>query len=103
VHELENIVERVVILARGKEVTLQDLPEFLRRERAGVDALEIDLSPQGISLDAVEKQLILRALEKCDWNQTHAARYLDISRKTLIYRMRRHGIQRPPERQVFDD
>jgi two-component system NtrC family response regulator len=39
-------------------------------------------------------------LEKCDWNQTHAARYLDLSRKTLIYRMERHGIRRPQERQL---
>jgi two-component system NtrC family response regulator len=58
------------------------------------------LPPQGISLEAIEKELILKALEKCDWNQTHAARYLDISRKTLIYRMERHGIQRPQERQA---
>jgi two-component system NtrC family response regulator len=100
VRELENVVERVVVLARGNEVTLQDLPDFLREGRAGVDALEIDLPPQGISLDAIEKELIIKALEKCDWNQTHAARYLDLSRKTLIYRMERHGIRRPQEGQV---
>lgn len=100
VRELENAVERVVVLTRGDEVTLHDLPEFLREERAGVDALEIGLPPQGISLEAIEKELILKALEKCDWNQTHAARYLDISRKTLIYRIERHGIRRPQEPQV---
>ncbi len=100
VRELENAVERVVVLTRDDEVTLHDLPEFLRAERAGADALEIGLPPQGISLEAVEKELILKALEKCDWNQTHAARYLDISRKTLIYRMERHGIRRPQESQV---
>jgi len=94
VRELENVVERIVVLARGNEVTVQDLPEFLRQERAGVDALEIDLDPQGISLEAIEKELILKALEKCGWNQTRAARYLDISRKTLIYRMERHGIRK---------
>jgi len=46
-------------------------------------------------LEAVEKELILKALEKCGWNQTRAARFLDISRKTLIYRMERHGIRKP--------
>jgi two-component system NtrC family response regulator len=100
VRELQNVVERIAVLARGKEVTVHDLPEFLRRERAGADALEIDLPPQGVSLEAIEKELILKALEKCHWNQTHAARYLDISRKTLIYRMERHGIQRPQEGQA---
>lgn len=99
VRELENALERIVVLARGNEVTVQDLPEFLRKEKAGIDALEIDLPPHGISLEAIEKELILKALQKCHWNQTHAARYLDISRKTLVYRMDRYGIQKPLERQ----
>ncbi len=52
------------------------------------------MHPNGISLEAVEKDLILRALEKFSWNQTHTARYLDISRKTLMYRMEKHRIRR---------
>jgi two-component system NtrC family response regulator len=100
VRELENIVERIVILARGTEITVEDLPKLLRQERGGMEALEIDLPPQGISLEAIEKELILKALEKCGWNQTHAARYLDISRKTLIYRMERHGIRKADDSQV---
>ena len=46
-------------------------------------------------IEAIEKELILRALRKFDWNQTHAARFLDLSRKTLIYRMEKFGIGRP--------
>lgn len=94
VRELENVIERLIVLARGKEVTLAELPEFLRRERPVLDVLHLDLPPKGISLEAVEKELILRALEKCNWNQTHAAKYLDIGRKTLIYRMEKHGIRK---------
>jgi two-component system NtrC family response regulator len=45
-------------------------------------------------LEAVEKELIVRALEKFNWNQTHAAQYLDLSRKTLIYRMEKFGLRR---------
>jgi DNA-binding NtrC family response regulator len=103
VRELENILERIVVLARGGDITIEDLPPFLRQEKAGVDALEIDLPPQGVSLEAIEKELILRALHRCDWNQTRAARYLDISRKTLIYRIERHGIQKPPDRRSSSD
>jgi len=95
VRELENVVERIVVLVRGNEVTLDDLPPFLRQERAGPQALEIELPPQGVSLEAIEKELITKALERSGWNQTRAARYLDISRKTLIYRMERHGITKP--------
>ena len=94
VRELENIVERLVVLTPGKEITAEDLPEFLRRERPVMEELHLDLPPQGISLDAVEKELILSALKKFNWNQTHAARYLDLSRKTLIYRMEKYNIQR---------
>jgi len=103
VRELENIVERIVVLARGKDVTLGDLPQFLTQGRAGIDALEIDLPAQGISLEGIEKELILRALQKFDWNQTHAARYLDLSRKTLIYRIEKHGIKKPPGRPGSSD
>ena len=93
VREVENIIERLIVLARGSDITLSDLPEFLRRERPVLDELQLDLPANGISLDAVEKELILRALKKFHWNQTHAARYLDISRKTLIYRMEKYGIR----------
>ncbi|HWB96366.1 MAG TPA: sigma-54 dependent transcriptional regulator [Bryobacteraceae bacterium] len=92
IRELENVIERVVVLARGEEITLADLPDFLRRERPAVDMLQLELPARGISLEAVEKELILRALEKFRGNQTHAARYLDISRKALRYRMEKHGI-----------
>jgi two-component system NtrC family response regulator len=88
------VIERIVVLARGDEITLADLPDFLRRERPAVDMLQLELPAQGVSLDAVEKELILRALEKFHDNQTHAARYLDISRKALIYRMEKHSIRK---------
>jgi two-component system NtrC family response regulator len=97
VRELENVIERIVVLARGDEITLADLPDFLRREKPAMDMLQLELPAQGISLDAVEKELIVRALEKFHGNQTHAAKYLDVSRKALIYRMEKHGIRREME------
>ncbi len=101
--ELENVIERIVALAPNDAVSVQDLPPFLRRERGGLEALEIQLPPQGISLEAVEKELMVRALQKCGWNQSKAARYLDVSRKTLIYRMERHGIRKPQGFPLQDD
>lgn len=94
VRELENVVERLVVLAVGDEIALADLPEFLSRPGAGAEELGIDLPPQGISLEAVEKELIEKALKKFDWNQTKAASFLDVSRRTLIYRMEKHGIRK---------
>jgi DNA-binding NtrC family response regulator len=92
VRELENVIERLVVLAVGDEISLGDLPDFLQRQRSHADAIELSLPPGGISLERVERDLIVRGLEKFNWNQTQAARYLDISRRTLIYRMEKFGI-----------
>ena len=62
IRELENIIERVVVLAKSGEIGVADLPEQLRREHPSVDTLNLEMPPQGISLEAIEKELILRAL-----------------------------------------
>jgi DNA-binding NtrC family response regulator len=94
VRELENIVERLVVLARADEIAVEDLPEFLRREKPALEAVQLDIPPEGISLESVERELVFRALTKTNWNQTKAAEYLDISRKQLIYRMEKFGFRR---------
>ena len=57
----------------------------------------MELPPEGISLEAVERELVMRALHKCNWNQTKAAAYLDISRKVLIYRMEKFALRQEGE------
>lgn len=94
IRELENVVERLVVLAQSNEIALSDLPEQLKRDSPRLDFLPIELPNSGISIEAIEKELILRALRKFDWNQTHAARYLDLSRKTLIYRMEKFELRK---------
>ncbi|MBL8210768.1 MAG: sigma-54-dependent Fis family transcriptional regulator [Bryobacterales bacterium] len=93
VRELENVLERLVVLTRGDEVCVDDLPDFLRREKPPLEAIQLDLPPEGISLEGVERELVFRALEKANWNQTKAAEYLDISRKQLIYRMEKFNFR----------
>jgi two-component system NtrC family response regulator len=82
-----------VVLSRGNEIRLADLPEELRRDRPTISALRLELPADGISLETVEKELIIQALQKFSGNQTLAAQYLDISRKTLVYRMEKHGLR----------
>jgi two-component system NtrC family response regulator len=92
VRELENLMERLVLLSRSDEVTMADLPERLRQ---GVQPNQpgTAISPDsGKALKTVERDLILQALEQCNWNQSKAARQLEISRKTLLYRMGKYGI-----------
>jgi two-component system NtrC family response regulator len=92
IRELENAIERMVLLARGPELTAADLPDFLQ---AGITAGEepaVSLPERGVSLEAVEKQMILQALKRCGGNQTQAARYLSMSRRTLAYRLEKYGV-----------
>jgi two-component system NtrC family response regulator len=96
VRELENALERALIFHRGDVITAQDLPESIRTRKVRESAaLPVSLPEAGLSLEEVEKELILRALQKHDWNQSRAARYLGITRHTLLYRMDKHGIERP--------
>jgi two-component system NtrC family response regulator len=93
VRQLENAVERLVLLANGDEVSLEDLPDFLRPAAPPTDRPAITLPDQGISLESFEKEVILEALKKFDGNQTRAARYLDMTRRTLAYRMEKYGLR----------
>jgi DNA-binding NtrC family response regulator len=95
IRELENLVERVLVLSNGEQITEEDLPADMRAmsQTPPNTALVLDIPEEGISLEAIERELLLRALEKAAGNQTKAARYLDISRRTFIYRMEKHGIR----------
>jgi len=93
VRQMENVLERLVVLSTSDVVTVEDLPDELAPPTATRPAsLWAELPEDGISLEAVERELISRALERFHGNQTHAARFLDISRRTLIYRMEKHGL-----------
>jgi two-component system NtrC family response regulator len=92
VRELENLVERLLVLSPHSSIQEEDLPEEIRRVLPDASSFWVDLPDEGISLEAVERELIIRALDRCKGNQTHAARYLDISRRTLIYRMEKYGL-----------
>jgi two-component system NtrC family response regulator len=97
VRELENVVEHLVVLGKGDLIKPEHLPPEVRQTKSRVSRISLKLPEQGISLEEVEKEILLQALEKHHWNQTTAARYLDISRKTLIYRMEKYGLSTPKD------
>jgi DNA-binding NtrC family response regulator len=93
VRELENVIERATVLRRGNLITLAELPDKFRKTAMGVDDIILNLPDDGISLEELEKNLIIKALERHKGNQTRAAEYLRITRPTLIYRMEKYGIK----------
>ena len=97
IRELENVVERALVLDRDGRIGLDDLPPRLQAADHQVGALRMELPDDGVSLEQVEKDLLIAALQKHDWNQTRAATYLKITRSTLIYRMQKFGLERPAD------
>jgi len=93
VRELENVIERASVLKRGDVITRAELPEKLIKEKRGVEDIIFNLPENGISLEDLEKSLIVKALEQHKGNQTRAAEYLGITRPTLIYRMEKYGLK----------
>jgi DNA-binding NtrC family response regulator len=97
VRELENLMERLIVLRKDNTVLPEHLPAEVRQQKTRLAKLGLDLPDEGIDLEEVEKEILLQALQKHVWNQTQAARYLNISRKTLIYRMEKFGMREPDE------
>jgi DNA-binding NtrC family response regulator len=88
VRELEHAIERGVLVARSREITLGDLPEALQSASVPTDGAA---RPPG-SLEEIERVSIVRALESSGWNKQAAAAVLGLRRPTLYSKMRRHGI-----------
>jgi len=85
VRELDHSVERAVLMAQGDAVRVVDLA--LHAERGGAAA-----SMEEMTLEAVERVLIQKALARWDGNVSHAARALGLSRSALYRRMAQHGL-----------
>jgi len=104
VRELKNACERMVILCRGNEVSVDDLPpvpgttspekSFFEGEH-GVEDWP-PMPPDGLSLVDLEKRVIEEALRLKRGNITQAAVYLRIPRHILVYRIEKYGLRRDP-------
>ena len=94
IRELENLIERIVVLAPGNEpIDLEDIPlEILIDSRQNMG----DLEPKKTGLikirEAFERRIILNVLEATEWNQTEAAKILKVNRNTLIQKAKQFGI-----------
>jgi transcriptional regulator with PAS, ATPase and Fis domain len=102
VRELQNVIERAVILCKGDVITAEHLPVSVVKESKPVvrdieripdKPVQFDIPPDGVSLDALEKQLVTQALEKSKNNKTKAAKLLGLTRGTFRYRLQKHGLE----------
>jgi len=96
VREVENVVERAMVLATGSSIELDDLPEIVRDPESMVRISSDTLSSDELSVKKrsaeLEKHLISRALEVTEGNRTRAAELLDLSYRALLYKIRDYGL-----------
>ncbi len=100
VRQLENVVERAVVIAEGPTVTLRDLPPELLRDEEPPAEPEAE-EPEELSLgvlaeraerDRREREQLVRALAATGGNKAEAARILGLARSTLVSRLKKHGL-----------
>ena len=89
VRELRTAIEHGVVMAKGPQITLRDLPATLRKPKSAIPGpVEQAQSASGLNLRNTETNLIVRALEECRENRSEAAKKLGISRRTLHRRLK---------------
>ena len=101
VRELRNAIERAMVLHSNGVIAIEDLPDSIQEGRAetGIAASTFTLDGRRDVRDHIaelERVAIATVLEASGGNQTEAAKQLGISRRTLIYRMEKHGLKPPP-------
>jgi DNA-binding NtrC family response regulator len=97
VRQLENVVERMVLLRAEGMIDCEDLPTRMQKAvRAQANAQALELPEEGIDLrDAVEQfenKLILQALERTGWNKNRAAAVLRMNRTTLVEKLKKKNL-----------
>jgi len=95
IRELENVLERAMVLTDGPRLALEHLPERIRHPASGPAHLAIsddDLSVKRHSAE-LERQLIQRALERTGGNRTQAAEVLELSPRALRYKIKDYGLE----------
>jgi DNA-binding NtrC family response regulator len=96
VRELKNTMERIVVLEGGDVILPEHLPKEVLgpapRSTSSAGAL-ISIPDEGLSLQEVEKSLIVQALEKTGGNKTRAAKLLGVTYDTLRYQVKKFGLE----------
>jgi DNA-binding NtrC family response regulator len=95
IRELENAIEHAVVLAEGDTIELSDLPAAVQELAAKGDGIAMNPTAAvgSASLEEIEKNCLMQALERTNGNRTRAAQVLNITRRTLGYRLRKYGLE----------
>ena len=93
VRELRNALERAMLLAEGNELNESHFPMLTASD--GELSTAMGLPGEGINLEALERSLVVQALERSGWNQTKAATLLGLNRDQIRYRIEKFDLHKP--------
>jgi two-component system, NtrC family, response regulator AtoC len=93
IRELKNVIERAIILGNDENLLLENLPLEIvaKASQMSVPMTTFKLPPEGIDIEEVERELIKQSLEITDWNQSKAAKKLNLGIDAFRYRMKKFG------------
>ncbi len=95
VRQLESVIERGALMAESDLIQPEDLPAEISEGISRAGGLPFELPPEGIQFDELERNLIIKAMERAGWVIAKAAPLLGMSYKTLQYRLEKFGILKP--------
>ena len=95
VRQLESVIERGVLMAESDYIQPEDLPAEVHEEVAAGGRLPFELPVEGLSIEELERDLIIKAMDRSGWVIAKAAPLLGMSYKTLQYRLEKFGIEKP--------
>jgi len=94
IRELENVLERAVVLSNGEQITLSDIPEEIKGSKTPLELNSLIPPPMPLPqlLDKIEEELVKWALKRCNNVQAHAANLLGITKSLMQHKLKKYNI-----------
>jgi two-component system NtrC family response regulator len=94
IRELENVIERAVVLSPGGSIDIEDLPDYLteKEKELNVEGFIPVNAPLHETLEQIEEKIIRRALERCNNIQSHAAEMIGITKSLMQHKIKKYNI-----------
>ncbi len=94
VRQLDSVIEKAVLLAKGDIIAPADLDIPVQQRNAACSTFNFELPPEGFPLEEIERQVIFKAMEKSGGCIAKAAKLLETTYRTVEYRVKKYGIPR---------
>ena len=102
VRQLDSVIEKAVLLAQGDFIFPAEIDIPVAQTAQEENIFNGDFPIKGISLEEIERQVILKAMEKSDGCMSKAAGLLNTTYRTIEYRVKKYNIHRPNQRKGED-